>query len=177
VTAAAEPPDTTAPFGLPVLAELPELAAVLERLDTAERAMLDAVVGLARLLATDEVATTSGVPVETWIASVTRHTRLDRRLLLRTARWLTTRLPTPATAATQRRVSWPQLHRLTLTLAELPPATTTTPNGGWPPTCPTSSPAPTPTRCSGCLNHRPTWRPPPRTATPSDDPTIGTDRP
>jgi hypothetical protein len=111
--------DPSAPFGLPVLAELPELSGVLQRLDVADRAMLDAVVGLARLLDHDEVATTSGVPVETWIASVTRHTRLDRRLLLRAARWLT-RLPSLATAATTGAVSWPQLRGLTLTLAELP---------------------------------------------------------
>jgi hypothetical protein len=72
-----ETPSVSAPSGLPVLAELPELAGVLERLDTADRALLDAVVGLARLLEHDEVATTSGVSVETWIASVTRHTRSD----------------------------------------------------------------------------------------------------
>jgi hypothetical protein len=33
------------PFGLPVLGQVPRLAAALEAIDTAERRMLDAVVG------------------------------------------------------------------------------------------------------------------------------------
>jgi hypothetical protein len=110
-----------APFGLPVLAELPALAGVLEQLTTADRAMLDAVTAVADLLAaeTDEVATVSGVPLEQWLGIVARHTRMDRRLLLRTAR-LTVRFPALREGITAGQLSWPQLRSLTLTLRTTP---------------------------------------------------------
>jgi hypothetical protein len=107
------------PFGLPVLAELPALAGVLEDLVAADRAALRAIVGLARLLEGDEVATVSGVGVEEWIGIVARHTRLDRRLLLRTARLLH-RFPTLHTAVEAQQLSWPQLRGLTLALRDCP---------------------------------------------------------
>jgi hypothetical protein len=66
-------------LGLPVLAELPELASMLEALTVADRAMCQVLVRLARLVADDTVATTSGVSVEEWIGIVARHTRMDRR--------------------------------------------------------------------------------------------------
>jgi hypothetical protein len=113
--AAAEP----APFGLPVLAELPELAGVLEDLVAADRAALRAIVGLARLLTDDQVATVTGVGVEEWIGIVARHTRLDRRLLLRTARLLH-RFPTLHAAVAGQQLSWPQLRGLTLVLRDAP---------------------------------------------------------
>jgi hypothetical protein len=120
-TTTAPAPDTgaTAPFGLPVLAELPELAGMLADLVAADDAMLRAVARLAELLETDEVATATGVAVEQWIAIVARHTRLDRRLLLRTARLLR-RFPALRTAVVQARLSWPQLRGLTLALRDVP---------------------------------------------------------
>jgi hypothetical protein len=115
VPALAEP----APFGLPVLAELPELASVLGELVAADRAALRAVAGLAGLLADDVVVTITGVSVEEWIGIVARHTRMDRRLLLRTARLLD-RFPTLHTAVTDQQLSWPQLRSLTLALRDAP---------------------------------------------------------
>jgi hypothetical protein len=119
MAASAQDTGTTAPFGLPVLAELPALAATLGDLVAADRAMLSAVSGLAELLESDEVATATGVAVEQWIAIVARHTRLDRRLLLRTARLLR-RFPALQTAVDQARLSWPQLRGLSLALREVP---------------------------------------------------------
>ncbi|MTV24512.1 HNH endonuclease [Nitriliruptoraceae bacterium ZYF776] len=103
--------------GLPVLEELPGLATVLDRLAVADDALLDAVAGLADLLAddTDTVAARSGVGVEHWLAIVADHTRLDRRLLLAAARLLC-RFPSLDRAVRDRRVSFPQLRGLTLAL-------------------------------------------------------------
>jgi hypothetical protein len=119
----AEPaPDVAAegaPFGLPVLAELPMLAGMLERLTVADQAMSDALRLLARLLADDEVATVTGVGVEEWIGIVARHTRMDRRLLLRIARLLD-RFPTLHRAVVDQQLSWPQLRGLSLALRDVP---------------------------------------------------------
>jgi hypothetical protein len=111
--------ETEAPFGLPVLAEVPDLAAFLGHLHDADLAMGRAVLGLVELLADDEVATTTGVPIEDWIAIVTRHTRMDRRFLLRTARLLT-RFPALRRAVREEQVSWPQLRGLSLALRSAP---------------------------------------------------------
>jgi hypothetical protein len=109
-----------APFGLPVLAELPELAAVLEDLTAADDRLLAAVAGLADLLRSDTVETTTGVGVEHWLAAVATVTRMDRRLLLQACRLLH-RLPTLDTAVRQRRVSFAQLRGLTLALRSASP--------------------------------------------------------
>ena len=109
------------PFGLPVLAEVPELAGVLAAIDGAERRLLEAVVGVSRLLACDEVAQATGVPVEHWLAIVCRQTRLDRRLLLRLAR-LIDRFPTLRGAVADGRVSFAQLRGLGIVLRDAPVA-------------------------------------------------------
>jgi hypothetical protein len=62
---------TSAPFGLPVLAEAPRLASVLGHLDVADRAQLAAVAELSDLLAGDEVERTTGVGVDHWLAGLT----------------------------------------------------------------------------------------------------------
>jgi hypothetical protein len=108
-----------APFELPVLAELPELANMLQALTVADRAMSQALVLLARLLDGDEVVTVSGVSVEEWIGIVARHTRMDRRFTLRTARLLH-RFPTLRGAVESRQLSWPQLRGLALALRDCP---------------------------------------------------------
>lgn len=108
---AAPPP----PFGLPVLAELPALATVLDQLTVAGTALLDAVAGLADLLDSDAVEQTTGVGVEHWLAAVATQTRMDRRLLLRACRLLR-RLPTLATAVRHHRISFAQLRGLTIGL-------------------------------------------------------------
>jgi hypothetical protein len=116
-------PETSGPppFGLPVLAELPELAAVLESLTVADRAISQALALLARLLQDDQVAAVSGVSVEQWLGIVAHHTRMDRRLLLRTARLLH-RFPTLKLAVEAQQLSWSQLRGLALALREAPTA-------------------------------------------------------
>jgi hypothetical protein len=108
-----------APFGLPVLAELPALAAVLTELTSADRALLRAVIQLCELLADDSVETTSGVSIAPWITLVVGYTRMDRRLLLRTCRLLG-RFPALRDGVTTERLSWPQLRGLTLALRDVP---------------------------------------------------------
>jgi hypothetical protein len=107
------------PFGFPVLAQVPRLAAALEAIDGAEQRMLDAVVLVAELLADDEVAHATGVPVEHWLAIVCRQTRMDRRLLLRLARLLG-RFPALATGVRDGRVSFAQLRGLGIVLRQAP---------------------------------------------------------
>jgi hypothetical protein len=115
-TSTAEP---DVPLGLPVLAEVPDLAAFLGHLRDADLAMHRAVLGLVDLLAEDEVAAATGVPIEDWIAIVARHTRMDRRFLFRTARLLT-RFPALRRAVREGQVSWPQLRGLSLALRSAP---------------------------------------------------------
>jgi hypothetical protein len=107
------------PFGLPVLASVPDLAAALEAVAVAEQQMLRAVVGVSGLLASDEVAHATGVPVEQWLGIVCRLTRLDRRLLLRLAR-LIDRYPTLRGAVEAGRVSFAQLRGLGIVLRQAP---------------------------------------------------------
>jgi hypothetical protein len=104
-----------APFGLPVLAELPRLASLLHHLDAADRAQLAAVAELADLLRGDEVERTTGVGVDHWLAAVGRLTRMDRRLLVRTCRLLH-RLPTLDAAVRAGRLSFAQLRGVSLAL-------------------------------------------------------------
>ncbi len=103
------------PFGLPVLAELPGLASVLEQLTVADRAQLAAVAELAEVLRSDAVEATTGVGVDHWLAAVATMTRMDRRLLVRTCRLLH-RLPMLEAAVRAGRVSFAQLRGLTLAL-------------------------------------------------------------
>jgi hypothetical protein len=116
---APEAADAPAPFGLPVLAELPELASVLEELVAADEAALRAVAGLASLLADEQVVTVSGVSVEEWLGIVAHHTRMDRRFLLRTARLLH-RFPTLKAAVEAQQLSWSQFRGLALVLRDAP---------------------------------------------------------
>jgi hypothetical protein len=109
------PAPVPSPSAAPVLAELPDLAAVLADLDVADRAQRSAVVRLADLLCDDEVERTTGVGPDHWLASVARLTRMDRRLLVRTCRLLH-RLPTLAAAVEDGRVSFAQLRGLAIVL-------------------------------------------------------------
>ena len=61
------------------------------------------------------------MPVEHWLAIVTRQTRLDRRLLLRLAR-LIDRFPTLRGAVAAGRVSFAQLRGLGIVLRDAPVA-------------------------------------------------------
>jgi CBS domain-containing protein len=104
---------------LPVIAEVPELAGLLTDLEVADAAMRRAVVALGRLDADFTVEQATGVGLEHWLALACRHTRLDRRTLLRTARW-TVRLPAFGDGLVHGRLSWAQARTLTLTLRDLP---------------------------------------------------------
>lgn len=124
-TAAAtpEPPDREdrdgVPFGFPVLAEVPELAALLELAVDAERTtarLLDAILtveehGLA-------VAAT-GVPLEQWLAIVARSTGADRRMLT-TAAKVCRRLPSLRSAFSAGEVSWSQVRAVALKVNRVP---------------------------------------------------------
>jgi hypothetical protein len=111
--------EADAPFGLPVLAELPELTAVLDALVSADERLLDAVLTLSRLVGSGEVERTTGVGVEQWLGIVARQTRMDRRLLLRLCRLLG-RFPTLKAAVAARQVSFAQLRGLGLALRQAP---------------------------------------------------------
>jgi hypothetical protein len=104
---------------LPVLAELPALADALSDLTAADAALRRAVIALGKLDQALEVEQASGVGLEHWLALACHHTRLERRTLLRTARW-TRRLPTFAAALETGALSWAQARTLTLVLRELP---------------------------------------------------------
>jgi hypothetical protein len=104
---------------LPVLAELPELADALSDLTVADAALRRAVIALGKLDQSLEVEQVTGVGLEHWLALACHHTRLERRTLLRTARW-TRRLPAFATALETGALSWAQARTLTLVLRDLP---------------------------------------------------------
>ena len=108
--------DTGAPLGLPVLAELPELASVLARVREADRCLVDAVLTLRRLLADGSVEATTGVGIEHWLAATARMAGIDRRMLRRMCRLLE-RLPALADGAADGKVSFTQLRALTLELS------------------------------------------------------------
>ena len=113
--------DREPPFGLPVLAGLPELASALDAVVTADRRLVEAVVTVSRLLDTGEVEANAGVSVEHWLGILARQTRLDRRLLLRLCRLLD-RFPTLRSGVEAGRVSFAQLRGLGLVLRDAPVA-------------------------------------------------------
>jgi hypothetical protein len=104
---------------LPVLAELPELADALTDLSVAHAALRRVVIALGKLDQALEVEQVTGVGLEHWLALACHQTRLERRTLLRTARW-TRRLPAFAAAIESGALSWAQARSLTLVLRDLP---------------------------------------------------------
>jgi hypothetical protein len=104
---------------LPVLAEVPDLADALTDLAVADAAVRRAVIALGRLDEALEVEKVTGVGLEHWLALACRQSRLDRRTLLRTARW-TRRLPAFAEGIETGALSWAQARTLTLVLRDLP---------------------------------------------------------
>jgi hypothetical protein len=104
---------------LPVLAEVPDLADALSDLTAADAALRRAVIALGKLDDALEVEQVTGVGLEHWLALACHHSRLERRTLLRTARW-TRRLPAFAAALETGALSWAQARTLTLVLRELP---------------------------------------------------------
>lgn len=108
-----------APFGLPVLAEVPELTAVLVSLREVDRLLASALDGLLRLQDTGLAETATGVPLERWLAAIARRTGADRRMLA-TAAGVCRRLPTLHAAFRDGRVSWAQVRAITLAVHRLP---------------------------------------------------------
>jgi hypothetical protein len=107
------------PFGLPVLAEVPELAGLLELAVDAERLTARLVEAIIVLEDHDVAATATGVPLEQWLAAVGRSTRSDRRMLQTAAR-VCRRLPSLRTAFAGGRVSWSQVRAVGLKVDRLP---------------------------------------------------------
>lgn len=113
------PADRSAPFGLPVLAEVPELALVLEQLREVDHLLARIIDGLLPL--EDELVAecTTGVALDQWLAAIGRRTSADRRMLI-TATAACRRLPSLHQAFRSHRVSWAQVRAVALKVERLP---------------------------------------------------------
>jgi hypothetical protein len=110
---------TGVPFGLPVLAEVPELAAVLEDLVAVDRILARALEGIIRLQDQAVSESATGLPLERWLAAIARRTGSDRRMLA-TAATACRRLPSLRTAFGRGRLSWAQVRTVALKIERLP---------------------------------------------------------
>jgi hypothetical protein len=111
--------DRQPPFGLPVLAEVPELAGLLDDLRQVDR-LLARVIDALLLCEQHAVAEApTGVALEQWLATVGRRTRADRRMLF-TATAVCRRLPSVHSAFIAGRISWSQLRTVALKVVDLP---------------------------------------------------------
>jgi hypothetical protein len=106
----------------PVLAEAPELGAMLESLRQVDRLIAGAIDSIIRLQDTGLAETVTGIPLEQWLLLVARRTGADRRMLLTTAQ-VCRRLPGLLEAFVQGKVSWSQVRTLVLQVMRLPRAT------------------------------------------------------
>ena len=113
------PVEPDPPFGVRVLAELPDFACALESFVAADAQMLQGIVVLARLLDTGQVEETTGLSVEQWLGIVGRQTRMDRRLLLRLCRLLS-RFPALADGVEEGALSFAQLRGVGIVLRSAP---------------------------------------------------------
>ena len=113
------PGEGTPPFGLPVLAEIPGLATVLEQLREADRFIARALEGILLLQDHADVAATTGVGIDAWVTTIARRTRADARMLLAAAE-MVRRLPTLRTAFQQGQLSWAQVRSVALKARSLP---------------------------------------------------------
>jgi hypothetical protein len=107
------------PFGLPVLAEVPELAGLLADLRAIDRLVARVLDVLLVLEDTSLAETATGLPVERWMATVGLRTRADRRML-QTAATACRRLPGVHDAFGRGQLSWAQLRVIALKLQRLP---------------------------------------------------------
>ena len=113
------PGEGTPPFGLPVLAEIPGLATVLEQLREADRLIARAIEGILLLQDHADVAAATGVSLESWVTTIARRTRADTRMLL-TAAEMVRRLPTLRAGFQEGRLSWAQVRAVALKARPLP---------------------------------------------------------
>jgi hypothetical protein len=107
------------PFGLPVLDEVPDLAVALELardLDALHRRLVAQLVELRRARVAERA---TGVALEQWLATLGRHTRTDRRMLL-TCADLLGRLPLLAACYAGGDLSWSQLRTVVCKIRVLP---------------------------------------------------------
>jgi hypothetical protein len=105
--------ENAAPFGLPVLEELPELAGLLSDLVAVDRLLARVIDTLVLLEGSGQIETATGVALEQWVSSVARRTGSDVRML-RCAVRVSRRLPSLYTAFRDGRVSWAQLRAVAL---------------------------------------------------------------
>ncbi len=108
------------PFGLPILAEIPGLATVLEQLREADRLIAQALEGILLLQDHADVAGNTGISLEGWVTTIARRTRTDARMLLAAAE-MVRRLPTLRAAFVEGRLSWAQVRGVALKARPLPP--------------------------------------------------------
>jgi hypothetical protein len=109
----------TVPFGLPVLAELPELAGLLEDLVAVDRLLVRVLDTLVLLDDTGQVEAATGVGVGQWLAIVARRTGSDVRML-RCAVRACRRLPALFAGFRDGRLSWAQLRVVALKVDRAP---------------------------------------------------------
>ncbi len=107
-----------APFDLPVLAELPELATALQALVAADRAIATAVDQLVHLRRSGLIEAATGVGLDGWLSIVARRTGSDRRMLLTVAETLL-RLPHLHRCFAAGELSWAQLRTVVLQVHRL----------------------------------------------------------
>jgi hypothetical protein len=106
-------PGASAPFGFPILAELPELAAVLSDLREVDRLLARVIDTLIVLQDDGEVERVTGVAVEHWLSIVAGRTGADVRML-RCAVRACRRLPSLYGAFSDGSISWAQTRAVAL---------------------------------------------------------------
>jgi hypothetical protein len=107
------------PFGLPVLSEVPRLAAVLRDLRQVDRLLSDVVDGLMMLQDTGLAEATTGLGLDDWLTVVGRRTGTDIRMLRTTAATMR-RVPSLHAAFQAGEVSWAQVRSVVLAARPLP---------------------------------------------------------
>ena len=107
------------PFGLPMLAEVPELAGLLEDLTAVDRLLVKIIDALILAQDTSLSETATGLPLERWLAGLAGRTRSDRQMLA-TAAQACRRLPGVHGAFRAGRISWAQLRAIALRIQRLP---------------------------------------------------------
>ncbi|MFA9431870.1 DUF222 domain-containing protein [Egicoccus sp. AB-alg2] len=104
---------------MPLLAEVPGLAGMLDELRLVDRLLASVLDTIIQLQSSSAVETVTGVPLEQWLLSEARRTTADRRMLL-TAADVLRRLPGLQSAFDQHKLSWAQLRIIVLEVARLP---------------------------------------------------------
>jgi hypothetical protein len=111
--------EVTAPFGLPVLAELPELAGLLSDLVAVDLLLTRVIDTLVLLEDSGQIEAATGVGLEQWLSTVARRTGADVRML-RCAVRVCRRLPTLYSGFRDGRLSWAQLRAVALRCDRIP---------------------------------------------------------